>query len=78
MTTGNSRDVMIHSVESLKRLKTDRVDLLWVHMPDGVTPIEEIVRGLDNLAHAGQDHLRGLVRFSGLAGRARCDDLRPA
>jgi aryl-alcohol dehydrogenase-like predicted oxidoreductase len=48
--TGNSRKAMIQSVEaSLRRLKTDRIDLLWVHMPDGVTPIEEVVRGLDGL-----------------------------
>ena len=38
--TGNSRKAMIQSVEaSLRRLKTDRIDLLWVHMPDAVTPI---------------------------------------
>jgi aryl-alcohol dehydrogenase-like predicted oxidoreductase len=45
---------MLQSVEaSLKRLKTDRVDLLWVHMPDGVTPIDEIARGLDDLVRSG-------------------------
>ena len=49
--------------ESLKRLKTDRVDLLWVHMLDGVTPIEQIVRGLDNLAHAGKIIYAGLSDF---------------
>jgi aryl-alcohol dehydrogenase-like predicted oxidoreductase len=53
--TGNSRKNMIRSVEeSLKRLNTDRIDLYWVHMPDGMTPIEEIVRGLDDLARAGK------------------------
>src|SRR5260221_5402309 len=35
---GNNRKVMIQSVEaSLKRLRTDRIELPWVHMPDGVT-----------------------------------------
>jgi aryl-alcohol dehydrogenase-like predicted oxidoreductase len=53
--TGNSRKAMIQSVEaSLRRLKTDRIDLLWVHMPDAVTPIDEIARGLDNLVRAGR------------------------
>jgi aryl-alcohol dehydrogenase-like predicted oxidoreductase len=64
MTTGNSRKVMIRAVEeSLARLKTDRIDLLWVHMPDGVTPIEEIVRGLDNLVRAGKVIYTGLSDF---------------
>lgn len=64
MTTGNSRKAMIRAVEeSLARLKTDRIDLLWVHMPDGVTPIEEIVRGLDNLVRAGKVIYTGLSDF---------------
>ena len=62
--TGNSRKAMIQSVEaSLRRLKTDRIDLLWVHMPDGVTPIEEVVRGLDGLVHAGKILYSGLSDF---------------
>ncbi|NNG24592.1 aldo/keto reductase [Massilia sp. ML15P13] len=62
--TGNSRKVMIQSVESsLKRLKTDRIDLLWVHMPDGVTPMEEVMRGLDDLARAGKIVYAGLSDF---------------
>src|SRR5689334_16707351 len=41
--TGNSRLSMARAVEaSLTRLKTDRIDLYWVHMADGVTPMEEI------------------------------------
>ncbi len=62
--TGNSRKAMVQSVEaSLKRLKTDRIDLLWVHMPDGVTPIEEIARGLDDLSRAGKILYGGLSDF---------------
>jgi aryl-alcohol dehydrogenase-like predicted oxidoreductase len=62
--TGNSRKNMIRSVEeSLVRLKTDRIDLYWVHMPDGVTPIEEIVRGLDDLTRAGKILYAGLSDF---------------
>src|SRR5262245_54829612 len=62
--TGNSRKTMVQAVEaSLKRLRTDRIDLLWVHMPDGVTPIEEIVRGLDDLVRAGKIVYAGLSDF---------------
>jgi aryl-alcohol dehydrogenase-like predicted oxidoreductase len=61
---GNNRKVMIQSVEaSLKRLRTDRIDLLWVHMPDAVTPVDEIVRGLDDLARAGKIIYAGLSDF---------------
>jgi aryl-alcohol dehydrogenase-like predicted oxidoreductase len=62
--TGNSRKAMIQSVEaSLKRLNTDRIDLLWVHMPDAVTPVDEIVRGLDDLARSGKILYAGLSDF---------------
>lgn len=62
--TGNSRKSMLQSVEaSLKRLKTDRIDLLWVHMPDGVTPIDEIARGLDDLVRSGKILYSGLSDF---------------
>ena len=64
LVTGNSRKAMIASVEaSLKRLKTDRIDLYWVHWPDGVTPSEEIVRGLEDLSRAGKIIYAGLSNF---------------
>lgn len=64
VATGNSRKAMVQSVEaSLKRLQTDRIDLLWVHMPDGVTPMEEMLRGLDDLARAGKIVYAGLSDF---------------
>lgn len=64
LATGNSRRAMVASVEaSLRRLQTDRVDLLWVHHPDGRTPAEEIVRGLDDLARAGKILYAGLSNF---------------
>ncbi|QEL26407.1 aldo/keto reductase [Bosea sp. F3-2] len=64
LVTGNSRKAMIASVEaSLTRLKTDRIDLYWVHHPDGVTPAEEIVRGFDDLARAGKILYAGLSNF---------------
>ncbi|MBU8977792.1 MULTISPECIES: aldo/keto reductase [unclassified Lysobacter] len=62
--SGNSRKAMLRSVEaSLKRLNTDRVDLLWVHMPDGVTPIDEIARALDDLVRSGKILYAGLSDF---------------
>ncbi|GJD53361.1 1-deoxyxylulose-5-phosphate synthase YajO [Methylobacterium crusticola] len=62
--TGNSRKAMIQSVEaSLRRLATDRIDLLWVHMPDGVTPVEEIARGFDALIRSGKVLYAGLSDF---------------
>lgn len=52
---GNSRKSMVHSVEaSLKRLRTEYIDLLWVHMWDSVTPIEEVMHGLDALIRGGK------------------------
>jgi aryl-alcohol dehydrogenase-like predicted oxidoreductase len=63
-TTGNGRKNMVRAVEgSLKRLKTDRIDLYWVHFQDGVTPIEEILRGLDDLVSSGKIVHAGLSNF---------------
>lgn len=64
LVTGNSRQAMIASVEaSLRRLKTDRIDLYWAHVSDGVTPLEEIVRGFDDLVRAGKILYAGLSNF---------------
>lgn len=64
LVTGNSRQAMVASVEaSLKRLKTDRIDLYWAHVDDGVTPLEEIVRGFDDLVRAGKILYAGLSNF---------------
>lgn len=64
LATGNSRKALTASVEgSLRRLKTDRIDMLWAHHPDGVTPAEEIVRGFDDLARAGKILYAGLSNF---------------
>ena len=52
---GNHRKNMVRSVEaSLRRLRTDRVDLLWMHMWDGMTPVDEVARALDDLVRAGK------------------------
>lgn len=64
LVTGNSRKAMVASLEaSLKRLKTDRIDIYWVHHPDGVSPAEEIVRGFEDLARAGKILYAGLSNF---------------
>ena len=56
---------MVQAVEeSLKRLKTDRIDLYFAHMDDGVTPIDEVARGLDDLVRAGKIVYAGLSNFS--------------
>ena len=61
---GNSRKNMLRSVEaSLKQLKTDRIDLLWAHLSDGVTPLEEIVRAFDDLVRSGKILHAGLSNF---------------
>jgi len=52
---GNHRKNMRRSVEgSLQRLGTDHIDLLWLHMWDGMTPVEEVMRALDDLVRAGK------------------------
>lgn len=45
---------------SLKRLGTDYVDLYWMHIWDGVTPVEEIVQTLGDLVRAGKIRYYGL------------------
>ena len=46
---------MVRTLEtSLRRLRTDYVDLFWLHMWDGTTPIEEVVRALDDLVSSGK------------------------
>ncbi len=53
--TGNSRKNMMDSVHaSLARLKTDYIDLYWVHARDYLTPIDEVMRGLDDLVRQGK------------------------
>jgi len=53
--SGNNRKNMMRSVEeSLKRLKTDFIDVLYLHIWDNITPIDEVLRGLDDLIKQGK------------------------
>ena len=53
--SGASRRYIVSAVEaSLKRLRTDTIDLYQLHQPDPLTPIEETLRALDDLITAGK------------------------
>ncbi|MFC4493274.1 aldo/keto reductase [Streptomyces ovatisporus] len=52
---GNHRKSLVQSLEaSLTRLRTDHVDVLWVHARDDFTPVEEVMRALDDLVRSGK------------------------
>ncbi|WP_394619116.1 aldo/keto reductase [Lentzea sp. JNUCC 0626] len=52
---GNHRKNLVGSLEqSLRRLRTDHVDVLWVHVWDRHTPVEETMRALDDVVRAGK------------------------
>ncbi|PQA55148.1 aldo/keto reductase [Siphonobacter curvatus] len=62
--TGNHRKAMRQAIEgSLKRLKTDYIDLYIPHFDDGITPLEEIARGLEDLVKAGKVLYTGVANF---------------
>src|SRR3712207_9248972 len=51
--------------DSLRRLRTDWIDLYQYHEPDGVTPIEETLAALDELVREGLVRYVGSSNFSG-------------
>src|SRR5215472_14839385 len=52
---GNQRKNMMQAVEgSLQRLKTDYIDLYWLHIWDQLTPVEEVMRAFDDLVRQGK------------------------
>jgi aryl-alcohol dehydrogenase-like predicted oxidoreductase len=62
---GASRRYIMHAVEaSLRRLRTDWIDLYQVHRPDPLTPIEETLRALDDLVHQGKVRYIGCSNFA--------------
>jgi aryl-alcohol dehydrogenase-like predicted oxidoreductase len=62
---GASRRYIMSAVEaSLRRLGTDWIDLLQVHRPDPLTPIEETLRALDDLIRQGKVRYIGCSNFA--------------
>jgi aryl-alcohol dehydrogenase-like predicted oxidoreductase len=54
-SAGNHRKNLVRSLDaSLRRLRTDHVDVLWVHARDNWTPVEEVVRALDDQVRLGK------------------------
>ena len=63
---GASRRWVMTAVEgSLRRLRTDWIDLYQIHTPDAGTPIEETLRALDDLVRAGKVRYVGTSNFAG-------------
>ena len=58
------RYIMAAAEASLRRLKTDWLDLYQVHAPDPLTPIEETLRALDDLVRQGKVRYIGCSNFS--------------
>jgi aryl-alcohol dehydrogenase-like predicted oxidoreductase len=77
MRTGLS--ALRHLEASLRRLNTDYVDVFMPHFPDGTTPAEEILAGLDDLIRSGKVLHGGLSNFParapGLTWRSTCGRL---
>lgn len=64
VNSGNHHKAMRQAVEaSLKRLQTDYIDLYMPHFDDGITPPEEIARGLEDLVTSGKILYCGLANF---------------
>ena len=62
---GASRGYIMSAIDaSLKRLKTDWIDLYIIHRPDPLTPIEETLRTLDDLVRAGKVRYTGCSTFA--------------
>jgi aryl-alcohol dehydrogenase-like predicted oxidoreductase len=52
---GNHRKSLVQALDtSLRRLRTDYIDLYWVHVWEGRTPVEEVMRALDDAVRAGK------------------------
>jgi aryl-alcohol dehydrogenase-like predicted oxidoreductase len=63
---GSSRHHLVQAVDaSLRRLRTDHIDLFQLHGFDALTPVEEVLRTLDGLVKAGKIRYLGCSNFSG-------------
>jgi len=81
---GLSRKHIFASCESsLKRMKTDYIDLYYIHGPDPVTPFDETMRALDDLIRQGKVRYLGcsnlfgwqIAKAVGIASRLNCEKL---
>ena len=64
--SGASRGyILAEAEESLRRLRTDYIDLYQIHYPDPKTPIEETLRALDDLVKSGKVRYVGCSNFNG-------------
>ncbi len=63
---GASRHHLVNATEAaLRRLGTDHIDLLQLHAFDAMTPVEQVLRTLDDLVRAGKVRYIGVSNFSG-------------
>ena len=63
---GTSRHHLIDATDAaLKRLATDRIDILQLHAFDAMTPVEQVLATLDDLVRAGKVRYVGVSNFSG-------------
>lgn len=65
MKGASRRYIMSATEASLKRLRTDWIDLYQIHFPDPATPIEETLRALDDLIREGKVRYIGCSNFAG-------------
>ena len=61
----NRKQIISSCDKSLKRLKTDYIDLYHVHVPDPVTTLEETLRAMDDLVRQGKVRYTGSSMFFG-------------
>jgi 1-deoxyxylulose-5-phosphate synthase len=62
--SGNSRKHLLDAVDaSLRRLKTDYVDLYQLHMDDPATPLDEMVEAMDTIVRLGKARYIGVSNF---------------
>jgi aryl-alcohol dehydrogenase-like predicted oxidoreductase len=62
---GSRRYIRLAVEASLRRLRTDWIDLYQYHVPDGVTPVEETLAALDDLVREGKVRYAGSSNFAG-------------
>jgi 1-deoxyxylulose-5-phosphate synthase len=81
---GSSRKhVLAACEESLRRLRTDYLDIYYIHGPDPVTPVEETLRAYDDLVRQGKVRYLGcsnlfgwqIAKAAGIAGRLQLEPL---